>query len=599
MFLTNLLRPRTKKHSHRPTPRSRLGVQQLEDRTVPSWLAQVGSGPNDITVRGTEMEVAGNLYVSGNFSGTVDFDPGAGTTPHMTSSGKKDGYLAKFSTDCTLLWAKRFGAAAGTSTIVYAVSVDPTGQWVYVTGQFTGSADFTGDGVADKTSVGGSDVFVLKLAAGTGVTSWFKTIGSAGGEIGKDIAVTGSYVYVTGAFEGSADFDPGSGIRTLTPAGTGKNRPSDAFVLKLDSAGNHVSSWQIGGKSADVGDALVVDGDTVYLAGSFGGTADFDPGTGALNRISAGNNDFFLASYGTATATPTLNWVQVVGNAGYQSEGRLAGDSGSLYFTGEFYGTLDFDPGSGVSSLTSASLNYADVFAARYTKAGGAMVWANGYSGLGGTRSTVTPVVDEQAGSVYFGGAFDGFIDLKPGAPGGEYTTIGGSTDQDGFLVRLGTADGTYQNSWRMGGPGFDGSIRPIGVRAGTVYTTGWFEGTATFPTGGSLTSQGASDLFLMALDQFTAGPAFAGSPVTLTASNFVDTNPATTTAEMAFYADGNGDGILDPLADTFLGYGSQTASGTWAFSIAFPTGTYRLFAQVRNNFGILNDPLALDVVVL
>ena len=65
-----------------------------------------------------------------------------------------------------------------------------------------------------------------------------------------------------------------------------------------------------------------------------------------------------------------------------------------------------------------------------------------------------------------------------------------------------------------------------------------------------------------MALDPFTAGPAVAGSPFILIASNFVDTNPATATTEMAFYADSNNDGVLDPLSDTLLGYGTQTADG-------------------------------------
>ena len=103
-----------------------------------------------------------------------------------------------------------------------------------------------------------------------------------------------------------------------------------------------------------------------------------------------------------------------------------------------------------------------------------------------------------------------------------------------------------------------------------------------------------------MALDQFTAGPAVAGNPVTLTASNFVDTNPATTTTQMAFYADSNGDGVLDPLTDTLLGYGTQTAGGTWTLSVTFlAPDTYRLFAQAQDDLGVRSDPLALDLGVL
>ncbi len=593
MSLLSWLKPRTAQKSQ---PRTRLGVQQLEARDNPAWLAQIGTGPDDINVRGTAMDAAGNMYVCGNYWGAVDFDPGAGTTPHMTLTAPNptDGYVVKYSPDGTFLWVKRFGGTTG--DVVQAVSVDPTGQWVYATGSFTGAADFTGDGVADKTSVGSGDIFVLKLSAASGTTSWVRTVGSAGNDVPGDVAATSGFVYVTGGFAGAVDFDPGPGTRTLTPAGKGKNLPSDGFVLKLDAAGNHAASWQVGGASADEGNSLVADGDTVYLAGQFQGTVDFNPGTAVSNKTSAGQYDFFLASYSTATTIPTLNWVQAIGNADYQSEGRLAGDSGSLYFTGPFTGVLDFDPGAGVTNLTAAG---TDVFAARYAKANGSLAWARQFGGSDNEGSTVTPVVDETSGAVYVGGAYRGAIDLNPAAPGGEYTSTS-SSDQDGFLVRLGTANGTYQNSWRVGGPGLDGSIRPVGVRAGTLYTTGSFWETASFPTGESLTSQGAGDLFLMALDQFTAGPAVAGSPFTLTASNFVDTDPATTTTQVAFYADSNGDGVLDPATDALLGYGTQTANGTWTLSVTFlAPGTYKLFAQGQNSLGGLSDPLALDLQVL
>jgi hypothetical protein len=605
MFLTKWLRPRTEK-THQP--RTLLGVQQLEDRTVPSWLAQIGTGPGDIRLAAShDMDAAGNVYVCGTYNGTTDFDPGPGTTPHMTTSDdRRDGFLAKYSPAGALLWAKRFGGADQDS--VDGVSVDPTGQWVYATGTFLGSADFTGDGLADKTSAGLKDQFVVKLNAGTGTTdpNWgVRTIASVGDEIGGDIAVTASHVYVTGGFSGSADFDPGPGTRILTPAGgtapgKGKPRsaPGDAFLLKLDTAGNHVSSGQIGGTAtSEHGNSLVADGDTVYLSGRFNGTADFDPGAAVTNRTSAGDLDLFLASYSTAPITPTLNWVQVLGNAGYQNAGRLADDSSSLYFTGEFTGTMDFDPGPGISNLTAVT-TYSDIYVARYSKAGGSLAWVKGFGGPGNDFTTVTPVVDEATGVVYVGGSFQGQIDLNPNGLGGEQVSPTGN-DHDGFLVKLATADGAYQNSWQSGGSGYDGSIRPIGVRAGTLYATGWFEGTATFPTGGALTSQGMSDLFLMALDQFSAGPVVAGSSFTLSASNFVDTNPATTTTEMAFYADSNGDGVLAPATDTLLGYGTQTASGTWTITIAFPTaGTYRLFAQGRDNFDSLSSPLSLDFQV-
>lgn len=92
--------------------------------------------------------------------------------------------------------------------------------------------------------------------------------------------------------------------------------------------------------------------------------------------------------------------------------------------------------------------------------------------------------------------------------------------------------------------------------------------------------------------------PVTAGSPVTLTAANVQALNPGSTITQVAFYADGNGDGVLTS-ADTLLGYGTQAGTGTWTFTFTFPTsGTYKLFAQAKDSYGVLSDPLALELQV-
>jgi hypothetical protein len=58
-----------------------------------------------------------------------------------------------------------------------------------------------------------------------------------------------------------------------TSAGLG-----DIFALKLGSDGNFVWGTTIGGTGWDVGRGIAVDNaSTVYLAGSYRGTVDFDP----------------------------------------------------------------------------------------------------------------------------------------------------------------------------------------------------------------------------------------------------------------------------------------------------------------------------------
>jgi hypothetical protein len=73
----------------------------------------------------------------------------------------------------------------------------------------------------------------------------------------------------------------------------------DAFVSKLDTAGNFVWARSVGGNGPSVqtdrGTGIAVDssGDA-YTAGFFTGTADFDPCSGTTQLVAAGVSDVFV-----------------------------------------------------------------------------------------------------------------------------------------------------------------------------------------------------------------------------------------------------------------------------------------------------------------
>ena len=138
--------------------------------------------------------------------------------------------MSKLTSAGSFGWAERLGGGgidAGSS-----IAVDGSGN-VYTTGAFSGTADFDpGSGTTNLTSAGLSDVFVSKLTS-AGALGWAKGLGGSGIDTGVGIAVDGSgNVYTTGAFSGTADFDPGSGTANLTSAGG-----TDVFVSRLDGAG--------------------------------------------------------------------------------------------------------------------------------------------------------------------------------------------------------------------------------------------------------------------------------------------------------------------------------------------------------------------------
>jgi hypothetical protein len=485
--------------------KSQIAIEPLEDRTVPSWLAHIGgAGIEDIHTKPV-MDSTGNMYLSGRFQQMVDFDPGLGVTS-LTALATSDGFAAKYDINGGLAWARRFGFD------IASTAVDSTGSALFVTGTFTGSVDFTGDGKVDVSSNKGSkDAYLVKLNGATGQTIWFKTLGSTAPDEGMDVATDGSFVYVTGSFGGATDFDPGPTIRTMTPAGKGKGGLSpDAFVWKLDASGNYAAAWQIGGTGSDKGAKIIVDSTGLYLAGTFVGTVDFDPGSGVQTRTASTSStyqgDNFYARY---THTGAYAWVQAIPVAFDLS--HFSTDSTSLYVTGLFgSNSVDIDPGPGSFILPATLGSWYDVALIKYAKSDGSLVWAKPFGSIPIDANTPsndyigTTVVDPTSGSIYFGMNFLGAnIDLDPSKPGGEYINAGAqNTDiyADGLLVKLDT-DGNYLNSWHVGGPGYEGGIHPRGVINGTVYTAGRFQETANFPVGGPLTSNGDMDLYLMAID--------------------------------------------------------------------------------------------------
>jgi uncharacterized delta-60 repeat protein len=94
----------------------------------------------------------------------------------------------------------------------------------------------------------------------------------------------------------------------------------------------------------------------------------------------------------------------------------------------------------------------------------------------------------------------------------------------------------------------------------------------------------------------FTANtnPVLSGSSLTLTASNITDGNPNSTVTQVAFYVQDNG-------ANTLLGYGTQARPGVWTFTftVNLAPGTYTLFAQAEDSFGVFGDLAALSPQVL
>lgn len=484
----------------------RLGLERLEERRVlAGFVESFGGAADEHQYESQAMDPAGNFYQSGGFAQTAYFGPTSGTS--LSSAGGRDAFVVKYSADGSLdpLFAPRSFGSSGTEEIFASAYASETGGgYLYVAGKFEGSVNF-GNGVR-LTSAGGPDVFIAKLDAVTGATVFAKRIGSTtGNEWVCNLAVANNQVFVSGLFDKTLDFDPGTGTVLRTPAGKGSNLSYDGYILQLKSDGTYVSVYQIGGSDSDgvwslVTEATSASVTTIYIHGSLGarsGTVDIDPSSLIKNA-----KDTFIAKYSLSTTSPTWSpdWVGSVGVLISTVRSTIT-DANSLYLLGAFQGTQDFDPGLGTVNLTSAGGN--DGFLAKYNKSDGALVWAKKYGGTGNNDISESAIVVQD--KLYLSlRTTTASLDFNPGLPGGE---VASNARQYSVLLKLDANTGNYQDVWQMAGTNSADYLHShvVGSVGTLVYVSGFFGGAANFPTGVSKTSAGGADIFLMALE--TAPP--------------------------------------------------------------------------------------------
>jgi outer membrane protein OmpA-like peptidoglycan-associated protein len=449
------------------------------------------------------VDSSGNIYTTGYFGATADFDPGTGTSNLEANS--LDVFVSKLNSAGELVWAHKFGSFG--FDIGYDVAVDSSGN-VYTTGYFTNTVDFDpGAGTSNLTSAGAEDVFVLKLSS-TGAFVWAKQFGGTGTDEGRSIAVDSSgNVHTTGLFQGTADFDPGAGTSNLTSAGS-----NDVFVSKLDSTGAFVWAKQFGSTGNDIGRSIAVDSSgNVHTTGSFELTVDFDPdpaGGAVANLTSAGETDVFVSKL---NSTGAFVWAKRFGAASTDRGYSVAVDSsGNVYSTGIHMNFVDFDPGDGNVQLGGRN------FVSKLNSTG-AFVWAKTTDNAGSSDS----IAVDSSGNVYTTGNFPDTVDFDPGAGTTNLTSAGSA---DVFVSKL---DSTGAFVWAKG---FGGTSSDIGQSvaidtSGNVYISGEFQGTADFDPGtgtSNLTSSGSKDVFVSKLT--SAGEAIS---MTTTTTTTTTTTPA------------------------------------------------------------------------
>ncbi|MCF8298530.1 MAG: hypothetical protein K9J13_13365, partial [Saprospiraceae bacterium] len=361
------------------------------------WAKSFG-GIEDDAVRDMCIDNQGNVYSHGSYKDTVDFDPGPGSCIYgagytMYNDPLCNAFIQKLDKNGNFVWGKAFlnGETLGYSD-GKSIDLDQNGN-VYCTGTFSSNAgiiDFDpGAGVFNGPS-NAANMYVEKLdSAGNFIWVKFPTQVISWGLATPNSIKTDIYnnVYTTGTFKGHVDFDPGTDTILLDGYLSGDRW---AFIKKLDENGNLL--WAKSYGRANKLDPLSITTDTfgnVYSTGVFRDYADLDPGLDTLMFYTQSLYTAYGAYLQKLNQNGDLLWAGVLrGNLG-ESMGHCikVDNAANVFLSGDYGGTVDFSPGSGVYNQTTPNsrdnsyilkLSQCKVYATDYVTACDSLTWMDG-----------------------------------------------------------------------------------------------------------------------------------------------------------------------------------------------------------------------------
>jgi hypothetical protein len=370
-----------------------------------------------------------------------------------------------------------------------------------VVGSFTNTVDFDlGSGTNNITSNGINDLFLIKLSP-NGDTLLTRTIGGIGNETPYSIEIdSNNSIIISGGFQATVDFDPGVGIANhISPGGT------TMFILKLDSNTDFLWAKSINAptvgpfSSITVGHDIDTDSNNnVYITGRYSRNTDFDPGMGVTELLSNGQAQSFILKL---DSNGDFIWAKSIGNNGLnpaQGEGIAIDNSGNIYATGRFTGTTDFDPGVGVTNLTSQGND--DIYITKLDTNGN-LIWAKSYGSS--SQEYGHTITTDSSGNVYLGGFFQETVSFNTINSTVNLTSDG---SWNGLILKFdANGDITFIESISSTVFVFIDSI--FLDSSNNFYVSGYFENDATLDFGNgptTLSNVGDADSFVVKISQST-----------------------------------------------------------------------------------------------
>lgn len=192
----------------------------------------------------------------------------------------------------------------------------------------------------------------------------------------------------------------------------------------------------------------------VFVLGSFLDTVDFNAGTSVQQFVSIGHRNLFLVKY---DSTGQMLWArQFKGSQDVIGSKMVCDYAGSIYVAAKFMGSIDANPGVGVSNFYSAVGDSSDIILIKLNS-GGNLLWAKQFTGT--NDEGITDMAMSMSGELVISAYFTDSIDANPGSAVQLYTTD--SARMKSLILRL-NSNGNYLSSF---------SLQHTAIRAGIDYS--------------------------------------------------------------------------------------------------------------------------------
>lgn len=378
------------------------------------WAKRIGGTGSDIAPD-IAVDNQNNLYITGRYSGQVDFDPGTANNFGGSTTTQPDMFIAKYDKDGNFIWKRTYSStnvAIGTS-----IDVDSSG-YVYVAGYFKGVLDVNPSPAVDTMLYLGSNhrIFISKFNS-NGSFIWAKKFIVLSGfpissRYGPNIHVDkAGNLYAYGSFSGTQDFDPATSTNIISSVGN-----MDGYISKFTKNGNLAWTKHLKSNGIVACNDLIADNSlNIHIVGHFYDSMEivssstpqklYGQGstTGFISKIDSSgnlvwaktsqgsiNNDFsritldrlnnsYVAGFNQTNTIPrpaaelykfnssgSLLWnlsfvfTNSVNSPDLKRGSLIVDNSSNVYFEGYIVnGAVDFDPGPGSVIRHTSGINRA------------------------------------------------------------------------------------------------------------------------------------------------------------------------------------------------------------------------------------------------